>query len=103
MTRQRFGAASNGQLSRRRLLKELGTAAGIASVARPAAARQTQSPPGKPVDPPTTITNPPRDFGPGAPPTTYPDPDVLVIDPASTRLRTFNSPIARLLTAALWP
>ena len=37
--------------------------------------------------PPTTISNPPRDFGPGAPPTTYfSDPDILVADPAFNAL-----------------
>ena len=33
--------------------------------------------------PPSTITTPPRDFGPGAPPTTYfMDPDIVIVDPA---------------------
>ena len=30
---------------------------------------------------PSVITNPPRQWGPGAPPASYPDPDVIVIDP----------------------
>jgi hypothetical protein len=34
------------------------------------------------VGPPSTITIPPRDFGPNAPPTTYcTDPDVITVDP----------------------
>ncbi|MEO8306007.1 MAG: SMP-30/gluconolactonase/LRE family protein [Betaproteobacteria bacterium] len=55
-----------------------------------------------PVAPPSTITQPPRDFGPGGPPVTYPDPDVLTIDPAFDSLRQNNSPIRRLWTGALW-
>jgi gluconolactonase len=49
------------------------------------------------------ITNPPRDFSPGAPPTTYfSDPDVLAIDPAFNALVQPNSAITRLWTGALW-
>ncbi len=56
-----------------------------------------------PVGPPSTITNPPRDFGPNAPPTTYfTDPDILVVDPAFGGLVQVNSSIKRLWTGALW-
>jgi len=56
-----------------------------------------------PVAPPTTITTPPRDFGPGGAPTTYfTDPDVLTIDPSFNGLRQPNTPIRRLWTGALW-
>ena len=52
---------------------------------------------------PTVISNPPRDFGPNAPPTTYfADPDVLAIDPAFNGLIQGNTPILRLWTGALW-
>lgn len=54
------------------------------------------------VGPPTVITTPPRDFSPGAPPTTYPDPDIITIDPAFNALRLGNTPIQRLWTGALW-
>src|SRR5918995_1182070 len=52
---------------------------------------------------PTVVSNPPRDFGPGAPPTTYfSDPDVLTIDPAFGALVQPNAAIVRLWTGALW-
>ena len=53
--------------------------------------------------PPSTITTPPRDFGPGGAPTTYfTDPDVLTVEPAFNGLRQPNAPIQRLWTGALW-
>jgi len=66
-------------MTRRTLLATLGTAAGAAFAARPSVfAQPRQAPPTAP----TVISNPPRDFGPGASPTTYfNDPDVLTIDP----------------------
>ena len=86
-------------VSRRRLLKTVGAVAGTALVLprlTPAQTPQT-------VGPPSTITNPPRDFGPNAPPTTYfTDPDILVIDPAFAGLVQVNSSIKRLWTGALW-
>jgi gluconolactonase len=54
------------------------------------------------VEPLSTVSTPPRNFAPGAQPVTYPDPDVLVIDPAFNALRVFNSPIQRLWTGSLW-
>ena len=53
--------------------------------------------------PPSTVTNPPRDFRPGAAPTTYfTDPDVLAVDPAFEAYIVPNSAIRRLWTGALW-
>src|SRR6058998_2019885 len=84
-------------LSRRRLLQTIGAAAGAAIAGRGAAAGQP------PQGPPSTITNPPRDFGPNAPPTTYfTDPDVLTVDPAFGNLVQANSAIKRLWTGSLW-
>jgi gluconolactonase len=48
------------------------------------------------------ISNPPRDFSPGAAPVTYPDPDLITIDPAFNSLRLGNTPIQRLWTGGLW-
>ena len=78
-------------LSRRTLVAALVVAStGAAAQPRPAA-------------PPTTITTPPRDFGPGGAPTTYfTDPDVLSVDPAFDGLIQANTPIQRLWTGALW-
>ncbi|HVR83689.1 MAG TPA: SMP-30/gluconolactonase/LRE family protein [Planctomycetota bacterium] len=88
-------------MSRRRMLKAMGTLAGVA-VAAPLVTT-AQVAPGGPVGPPTTVTNPPRDFAPGGPPTTYfTDPDILTIDPLFNGLIQPNTPIMRLWTGALW-
>ncbi len=53
--------------------------------------------------PPSTVTQPPRDFGPNAPPSTYfLDPDIVVVDPAFGGLIQPNAAITRLWTGALW-
>lgn len=82
-------------LTRRQAL--FGLAAGATVMAD--SARAQNQPPG----PPSTITTPPRDFGPDAPPTTYfSDPDILVVDPSFDAYVTPNSAIKRLWTGALW-
>ena len=81
-------------LTRRTLLK----AAGAVALTPGLALAQL-----KPVEPPTVITTPPRDFGPNAPPNVYfTDPDVLTVDPSFNGLRQVNAPIQRLWTGALW-
>jgi gluconolactonase len=88
-------------MSRRMLIKTMGVAAGAAVVAPRVV--MAQAPPGGPVAPPSTVTSPPRDFGPGGAPTTYfTDPDVLTIDPLFDSYRQPNSAIQRLWTGALW-
>jgi gluconolactonase len=83
-------------MTRRSLLASVG----LAVAGRPLFA---QARPGQPASPPTVISNPPRDFGPDAPPTTYfNDPDVLTIDPAFNALVQPNASIKRLWTGALW-
>src|SRR6188768_7208 len=54
------------------------------------------------VSPPTVVSNPPRDFGPGATTTYFNDPDVLTVDPAFNALVQPNAAIVRLWTGALW-
>ena len=91
---------NDGALSRRSLLTGLGVVAGALAVAPVAASAQA---PPAPAAPPSTITTPPRDFGPGAPPNVYfTDPDVITIDPMFNGLRQANAPIQRLWTGALW-
>src|SRR5580765_5403407 len=83
-------------LSRRQAVEALGILGGAVVTARAGSAQAPQAPP-------STITNPPRDFGPNAPPTTYfTDPDVLSVDPAFGNLVQANSAIKRLWTGALW-
>jgi gluconolactonase len=75
-------------------MKTIGAAAG-ALAAAPALGAQN--------GPPTTVSNPPRDFGPTAPPSLYfNDPDVLTVDPAFDKYIQPNSPIERLWRGGLW-
>jgi gluconolactonase len=86
-------------ITRRVLIKTAGLAAVAAALAPHLVAAQTPAP----MAPPSTVTTPPRDFGPNAPPNVYfTDPDVLTIDPVFNGLRQPNAPIQRLWTGALW-
>jgi gluconolactonase len=83
------------------MLRGMGVALGAATLvprvtdAQPAAS----TPPG----PPSTTTQPPRDFSArGAPTTYFTDPDVLTVDPMFDGLRQPNAAIQRLWTGALW-
>src|SRR5688500_6629990 len=109
MSRHADDLEGKGLTSRRTLIKGIVAIAG-AMAAAPAilpSIAQAQTPGSMgdepPVQPPTTITNPPRDFGPNAAPTTYfADPDVITLDPSFNSLRVGNTPIKRLWTGALW-
>jgi gluconolactonase len=93
------GSERDSLISRRTLITA-GAVAGFAAL-RPRRAR-AQAPPA-PAAPPSTITTPPRDFGPGGAPTTYfTDPDVITVDPMFNGLRQPNAAIQRLWTGALW-
>jgi len=88
-------------LSPRTLLTGMGALAGVAIAAPLGTMAQDKA--GGPAAPPTTVTSPPRDFGPGGAPTTYfTDPDILTVDPAFNSLVQPNTPIQRLWTGALW-
>jgi gluconolactonase len=90
------------RLTRRSLLTAMGATAGAVALA-PALVSAQAPPAGKPAEPASTITTPPRDFGPGGAPTTYfTDPDVITVDPAFNGLREANAAIKRLWTGALW-
>jgi gluconolactonase len=99
MAQKRFEPQTDSMMMRRRLMVGAGAAVGAALLAPRAAHAQA----GQPAAPPSTITQPPRDFGPNGAPTTYfTDPDVLSVDPAFDGLRQPNAPIQRLWTGALW-
>ena len=86
-------------LTRRRFVEAIGAAA-AAALPRAAGAQQARA---QTPGPPSTVTTPPRDFSPNAPPTTYfTDPDVLTIEPAFDGVRQPNAAIQRLWTGALW-
>jgi gluconolactonase len=72
----------DGFLSRRTFIKAAMAAAGAATVASSALAQ--------------------RDYGPGAPPSPYPEPDVLVHNPERFTAKIGNTPIMRLHTGMLW-
>ena len=97
MTRNTCGREASTLVSRRMLIKALGTVAGAAAVAPRLAQAQG------PAVPPSTVTTPPRDFGPtGAPTTYFTDPDIITVDPSFNGLVQPNSAITRLWTGALW-
>lgn len=101
MSHRQFDSQPDGALSRRKLIRGIGAALGAAVVVPRWAQAQTAA--AAPVGPPSTITQPPRDFSErGAPTTYFTDPDVLTVDPSFDGLRQPNAPIQRLWTGALW-
>src|SRR5829696_10245700 len=94
MSQHKVRDAESATLSRRTVIGALG--AGIAAAGSGASLAQ-------PVAPPTTITNPPRDFSRrGAPTTYFTDPDILSVEPQFNGIAQPNSAIQRLWTGALW-
>ncbi len=90
--------SGSSTISRRTLVQAMAVGAGAIAVTRGAAAQQQA----QRAAPATTITTPPRDFGPNAAPTTYfSDPDVVAVDP-SFNLVQGNTTIQRLYTGVLW-
>ncbi len=87
--------------SRRDLLAAVGAAAGMSALLPRHVCAQTQASPPR-TGPPTVVSSPPRDFTPGAQPVTYPDPDILTLDPSFNGLRVGNTPIQRLWTGGYW-
>jgi len=93
-------------MTRRELTLKMGAAAGVVAISprliRAQGAAAQPSPPPARSGPPSVISNPPRDFSPGAAPVSYPDPDLVTVDPAFNQLRLGNTPIQRLWTGGLW-
>ena len=100
MSKARIEEPRAAALSRRQALGGIGLgAAGLALGARAAAQEAEMGP----VAPPSTVTSPPRDFGPDGAPTTYFwDPDVIAVDPSFNGLAQPNASIERLWTGARW-
>jgi gluconolactonase len=91
------------RMTRRDLAMQLGVSAGLLTLAPRIAGAQTQTAAAlNRAAPPSVVSTPPRDFTPGAAPVSYPDPDVITIDPAFNALRLGNTPLQRLWTGALW-
>jgi gluconolactonase len=88
---------SSSTVSRRTLVAAVAAGAGAMALG----SRGATAADAGPMAPPSTVTTPPRDFGPNGAPTTYfTDPDVLTIDPSFPSQP--NSAIQRLWTGALW-
>jgi gluconolactonase len=100
---KQFEAKGGASLSRRTLSRRtLVGAVGVTAATLAAGKAFAQATP-TPVGPPSTITQPPRDFSRNGAPTTYfTDPDVLSVDPSFDALAQPNSAIQRLWTGALW-
>ena len=81
------------EFTRRELLATVG---GLAAAGTLAAQTQTTQ------NPPSVVSNPPRDFGPDATTTYFNDPDVLTVDPAFGGLVQANAAIKRLWIGAQW-
>ena len=86
---------TSGRPSRRALLS--------ASLAMPFVARHAAAQPAAAVaTPPSVITSPPRQWGRFASPSIYPDPDIIVIDPAFNASLLGITAIHRVWTGAKW-
>ena len=85
-------------ISRRVLIGRIGSVVGAAAFApRAAGAQAPQAAP-----PPPSPFDVHRDYNPTADPVSYPDPDIITIDPAFNALRVNNSGIHRLWTGGMW-
>jgi gluconolactonase len=91
-------------VDRRGFLGKVGAAGlGAGALAVGAGIARAADQPMGPVAPPSTVSSPPRDFGPNGAPTTYFwDPDVLAIDPSFNGLAQGNAAIHRLWTGGAW-
>ena len=97
MTRDDSDRRGNPQISRRVLIGRIGAVVGAAALAPRAAAAQ-----GAQAAPPVPAFDAHRDYSPTAEPASYPDPDVIAIDPAFNALRVNNTAIHRLWTGGMW-
>src|SRR5258706_15925972 len=97
MTGEFFGRGS-GRVSRRDLMKAVGVAGVAVFTPRIAAGQAAQGAAPVPPAPPPA----PRDYTPGAPPVSYPDPDIVTLDPSFNGLRVNNNAIQRLWTGGMW-
>ena len=85
--------------SRRRFLGDTAALAATAMLA-PAIARAQNSV--QQGTPPSVVTHPARQWGPGAPPMIYPDPDILIVDPSFKDLTLGLTAIQRVATGFRW-
>jgi len=97
MTHAASGQSSGSTIGRRKLFKGAAILAGAAALA-PVAAMAKDDPD---LDLQNWLTESDR-YDPNAPPTHYPDPDVVAVTPAFNQYIQGNSAIKRLWTGGLW-
>lgn len=85
--------------SRRMFLRRTTAAAGAAMLAPAITLAQQSAQLGTP---PSVISIPPRQWGPGAAPMIYPDPDIIILDPSFKDLMLGPTAIQRLATGFKW-
>lgn len=94
-------SGTSGLVSRRSLMRTAisvaGVAAGVAAFAPRIAFAQAQK-----GTPPSVISQPPRQWGPDAQPETYPDPDIIQLDPAFGQYMLGITAMHRLTTGLKW-
>src|SRR5262245_13485535 len=96
MSREHMDRPGNPRISRRVLIGRIGAAVGAAAIAPRAVSAQGAAPP------PVTAFDAHRDYGANADPVSYPDPDIITVDPAFNGLRVNNTAIHRLWTGGMW-
>jgi gluconolactonase len=95
MSEEQGQAPTSGLVARRTLIKTVAAVAGVAALAPRMAFAAGQGTPQKGT-PASVVTNPPREWGPDAQPATYPDPDVISLDPSFGSLTYGNTAIERV-------
>jgi gluconolactonase len=92
-------SGDRGLVSRRALIKTAAIVAGAAALSPGAVFAAGQAQQGTP---PSVISNPPRQWGPGSEPETYPDPDIIQIDSSFGQYMLGITAIHRLWTGSKW-
>src|SRR5690242_5961908 len=90
-----------GSPSRRSVAKGLAGTVAAAALA-PLAARGQQPANANLGTPPSVFTSPPRQWGRFAPPSIYPDPDIIVVDPSFKPLLLGITAVHRVATGFRW-
>lgn len=102
---QQFVRGFGRRVTRRTVIRAAGALMGAAALGPRAAFAASQViaqvPPGQGT-PPSVISNPPRQWGPDAPPEIYPDPDILRVDPSFGKYLLGITAIHRLWTGGKW-
>jgi len=96
MTRTQ-SSGETSMVSRRTVMKAAVALAGAAALAPRLAFAQAEK-----GTPPSVVTQPPRQWGPGIQPETYPDPDIIQLDPAFGPYMLGITAVHRVTTGLKW-